>query len=68
VSASGTDGLAGEALRIATADGLSNAVFVVAAGIAATALVALNLRPDSRRPAQPPCPRGLAAPPRLRPD
>jgi EmrB/QacA subfamily drug resistance transporter len=68
VSASGTDGLAGEALRIATADGLSNAVLVVAAGIAVTALVALNLRPDSRTHAQPPCPRGLAASPRLRPD
>ena len=32
VANSGTDGLAGEALRIATADGLSTAVLVVAAG------------------------------------
>ena len=45
VATSGTDGLTGEALRIATADGLSTAVLVVAAGIAAIALVALNLRP-----------------------
>jgi MFS family permease len=41
----GTDGLTGGALRVATADGLGAAVLVVAAGIAATALVALNLRP-----------------------
>ena len=61
VATSGTDGLTGEALRAATADGLSTAVLVIAAGIAATALVALNLRPDSRARAQPPCPRGLAA-------
>ena len=60
VATSGTDGLSGEPLRTATADGLSSAVLVIAAGIATTALVALNLRPDSRTPAQPPCPRGLA--------
>ncbi len=58
----GTEGLAGEALRVATADGLSAAVLVVAAGIAATALVALNLRPGERTRAATPCPRGLAAP------
>jgi MFS family permease len=58
----GSDGLRGEALRIATADGLSAALFVVAAGIAATALVALNLRPDPRTPAEAPCPRRLAVP------
>ena len=64
VANSGTDGLAGEALRIATADGLSTAVLVVAAGIAATALVALNLRPGPRTRAEAPCPRRLAAPAR----
>ncbi|HYZ28902.1 MAG TPA: MFS transporter [Thermoleophilaceae bacterium] len=68
VAASGTHGLTGEPLRTATADGLGNAVFVIAAAIAATALVALNLRPESRSSAQAPCPRGLAAPTRLRPD
>jgi MFS family permease len=67
VAASGTDGVTGEALRTARADGLSTAVLVIAAGIAATALVALNLRPDVRSRAQPPCPRGVAAT-RLRPD
>jgi EmrB/QacA subfamily drug resistance transporter len=61
VAASGTDGLAGEALRTAIADGLSTAVLVIAAAIAATALVALTLRPASGRLAEPPCPRGLAA-------
>jgi EmrB/QacA subfamily drug resistance transporter len=45
VANAGTNGLAGEELRSATADGLSTAVLVVAAGIAATVLVALNLRP-----------------------
>src|SRR5262249_24002579 len=58
----GTDGLTGEALRIATADGLSAAVFVIAAGIAGTALVALNLRPAPRTRAEAPCPRRLAMP------
>jgi MFS family permease len=67
VANSGTDGLAGEAKRIAVADGLSTAVLVVAAAIAATTLVALNLRPAPRTHATPPCPRGLAAPAPLRP-
>jgi MFS family permease len=58
VATSGTDGLTGESLRIATADGLRTAVLVVAGGIAAIALVALNLRPDPRSTAAPPCPRG----------
>jgi EmrB/QacA subfamily drug resistance transporter len=62
VAASGTDGLAGEALRVATADGLRAAVLVIAGAIAATAVVALNLRPDTRARTAPPCPRGLAAP------
>ena len=53
VANSGTGGRAGEALRIATANGLSTAVLVVAAGIAATALLALRLRgePDRMRAA-----------------
>lgn len=48
VANSATRGLTGEALRIATAEGLSAAVLVVAAGIAITLLVALNLAPESR--------------------
>lgn len=63
VANSGTDGLAGEALRIATADGLAAAVLVVAGGIAVTALVALSLRPGPRTRGETPCPRGLAVPP-----
>jgi EmrB/QacA subfamily drug resistance transporter len=42
------------------ADGISAAVLVVAAGIAATALVALALRAAPRPSADTPCPRGLA--------
>ena len=67
VANSGTEGLTGEALRTATADGLSTAVMVVAAGIAVTALLALRLRPHPRQRAQPPCPRRLPAPVRLLP-
>jgi MFS family permease len=48
VANAGTNGLTGEELRRATADGLGAAVLVIAALIAATALVALNLRPDLR--------------------
>jgi MFS family permease len=59
VANAGTDGLAGEALRRTTADGLSSAVLVVAGGIAATALVAMNVRPRAHGAA--PCPRGLSA-------
>jgi hypothetical protein len=62
VATSGTDELTGEALRTATADGLSTAVLVVAAGIAAIALVALNLRPSATTRAETPCPRQLAVP------
>jgi MFS family permease len=65
VANAGTDDLTGEALRIATADGIADAVLVVAGGIAATALVALNLRPGPEARTGPPCPRGLAAPSRL---
>jgi MFS family permease len=59
VATSGTDDLAGESLRAATADGLRTALLVIAAGIAVTAFVALNLRPASGRSAEAPCPRGL---------
>ena len=60
VAAAGTDGLSGEALRIASADGLRTAVLVIAAAILATAVVALGLRPEPRTHAATPCPRGLA--------
>ena len=50
VANSGTDELAGEPLRIATANGLSDAVLVIAAAIAMTAIVALSRRlPGSPR-------------------
>jgi hypothetical protein len=39
-------------------------VLVVAAGIAVTALAALNLRPSSGTHPQSPCPRRLAVPAR----
>ncbi len=60
VATAGTEGLAGESLRVETAAGLRTAVFVIAVGIAATALLALNLRPDPRARAEAPCPRGVA--------
>jgi hypothetical protein len=59
ISNAGTDGLAGEALRTATADGLSTALLVIAAGIGATALVALYIRTGPRTPAKLPRPRQL---------
>jgi MFS family permease len=63
VANAGTDGLGGEALRVATADGIATAVLVVAAGIAVTILVALTIRPGGGRPAtEAPYPRGVAAP------
>ncbi|MHB9864548.1 MFS transporter [Streptomyces sp. YIM S03343] len=50
VANSGLDGLHGAALRSATNDGLRTAVFIAAAGIAVTALVALGLqKPDRQR-------------------
>jgi EmrB/QacA subfamily drug resistance transporter len=67
VANSGTGGLAGEPLRIATANGLSDAVLVIAAAIALTALVALNLRPPPDTGAELPCPRRLP-PPTRRPE
>ena len=61
VANAGTNELSGEALRVATAHGLSNAVLVVAAAIAAIAVVALNLKSAPVDPAATPCPRALAA-------
>jgi MFS family permease len=55
VANAGTDGLAGEALRVERADGIASAVLVVAGGIALTALVALRLRAGAATDA--PCPR-----------
>jgi EmrB/QacA subfamily drug resistance transporter len=50
VANAGTNGLKGEALRVATADGIATAALVVAAGIFATALVAFGLpRPTERQ-------------------
>ena len=55
VATSGLDGLAGDELRIATAHGISAALFAVAAGIALTLLVALTLRTEPAfAPAPPP--------------
>jgi len=62
VANAGTDDLAGEALRIATADGLSAAVLSVAAGIAVTVLVALALPSRRSTVTEIPCPRRLTTP------
>jgi hypothetical protein len=62
VANAGTDGLGGEALRIATADGLGTAVLVVSAGIAVTIPVALGIGSGRRPVTDSPCPRRLAAP------
>jgi EmrB/QacA subfamily drug resistance transporter len=67
VAAAGTDGLEGEPLRVATADGLRNAVLVIAGGIGVTALIALILRRRSEELPEPPCPRGLVRPAGPRP-
>jgi MFS family permease len=48
VANSGTDGLTGEELRVATATGLRTAVLVVAGGIAVTLVLALRLRSGSK--------------------
>jgi MFS family permease len=61
VANANTEGATGEALRVATADGIAAAVLVVAGAIVATALVALNLRPVAVAPSEPPCPRALGA-------
>jgi len=49
VANSGTEGLLGEGLRVATAEGIRTTTFVIAVGIVVTLLVALNLRiaPDA---------------------
>jgi hypothetical protein len=47
VANSGTHGLTGEELRVATAAGLRAAVLVAAAGILVSLLVALSLHSDS---------------------
>jgi len=60
IATADTDGLVGEALRVATADGLRTAVLVVAAGIAVTIPIALSLRPRRSAPCDVPCPRRLA--------
>jgi EmrB/QacA subfamily drug resistance transporter len=67
VANSGNDGLAGEQLRVATADGLSAAVLVAAAGIALNLLVALGLGSGPRTLPEPQCPRRLVAPAPPRP-
>ncbi|MGH3649970.1 MAG: MFS transporter, partial [Acidimicrobiia bacterium] len=41
---SGTEGLVGEGLRVATAEGIRTAMFAIAGGILVTLLLALNLR------------------------
>ncbi len=60
VANAGTEGLTGEPLRVATADGIATAVLVIAGGIALTLLVALNLRRAEPGAADVPCPRGIA--------
>jgi EmrB/QacA subfamily drug resistance transporter len=53
VANAGLDGLGGQAFRAATTDGLRTAMSIAAAGIAATALIALGLRkPRSNQIAQ----------------
>jgi len=49
VANSGTHGLSGEALRIATADGIRTAVFTIAGGIVVTFLIALGFRTTPSR-------------------
>jgi hypothetical protein len=44
VANSGTDGLTGEALRVATANGLRAAILAVATGIAVMVFVALDMK------------------------
>ena len=46
VANAGTAGLLGEGLRIATAEGIRDAIFVIAGGIAATLVITLGLRSD----------------------
>jgi MFS family permease len=51
IANAGTEGLSGEALRVATTDGLRTAVLLAAAGIAVTVLVALSLGRAAKAPA-----------------
>jgi predicted MFS family arabinose efflux permease len=51
ISADGLDGLAGEPLRTATADGLQSAVYVSAAGLLVGVLATLGLRRSRPAPA-----------------
>ena len=59
IANAGTDGLAGGELRVAMAEGLSDAVLVVSAGIVMTVLVALSSRPRAEPKRKVPCPREL---------
>ncbi|MFJ3911339.1 MFS transporter [Streptomyces vinaceus] len=56
IATAGLDGLSGERLRAATADGISTALFVVAGGIALTFLTALTRCPTARGPTPAPVP------------
>lgn len=58
VATAGLDGLTGEQLRSGTAHGISTTLFVVAAGIALTFLVALFRREGEAGAHPPPPPRG----------
>jgi MFS family permease len=53
VANAGTTGLASEALRLATGEGIRNAVLVIAAGIALTVPIALRTRQASEAKPQP---------------
>ncbi|MEV8537278.1 MFS transporter [Streptomyces sp. NPDC051211] len=56
VATAGLDGLTGEQLRIATADGIGTALFVVAGGIALTFLVSFRRCPTPPEPVPAPVP------------
>ncbi|WP_406305256.1 MFS transporter [Streptomyces sp. NBC_00885] len=56
VATAGLDGLSGEQLRVATADGISTALFVVAGGIVLTFLVAVGRCPTPTEPHPAPVP------------
>ena len=56
IAAAGLDGLSGEQLRIATADGISTTLFAVAGGIVLTLLVAVTRCPAPPEPAPAPVP------------
>jgi MFS family permease len=56
VATAGLDGLSGERLRVATADGISTTLLVVAGGIALTFLFALSRCPTPHKPVPAPVP------------